>query len=301
MKKTIYFILFLLTCNSCDDGDILMTGFDFDKAKLELCTNMKNKEFIFFKINETILETVSLKFTSDLYSDTKVTNTPILIDISKEENSFIYRRVNSKITNEYYCNNIPASNITVAEELIAIKGIAEINTEISNEDDNDGVPAEDEDINKNGNLDDDDTDKDGIPNYKDQDDDNDNILTSLELPNSIPGNNEPRDTDNDKIPDYLDPDDDNDGILTVKEDINNNQNPRDDDDDGNGIPNYLQNNSKQINDKAKATLKNIVNTTFRTRININDIIFDNKNEVFKENNINLGTREVSINVTTDKK
>ena len=48
------------------------------------------------------------------------------------------------------------------------------------EDDNDGIPAEYEDVNGNGNLIDDDTDGDGLPNYLDVDDDGDNVLTTAE-------------------------------------------------------------------------------------------------------------------------
>jgi len=69
--------------------------------------------------------------------------------------------------------------------------------------DADNVPDYLEDLNGNGDLTDDDTDMDGIPNY-------------------------------------LDDDDDDDGILTIDEDTNGDGDPTNDDDDGDGIPNYLQ-------------------------------------------------------------
>ena len=51
------------------------------------------------------------------------------------------------------------------------------------------------------------------------------------------------DTDGDGSPDYLDKDDDNDGILTIDEDANGNGDPTDDDTDGDGTPDYLDSDS----------------------------------------------------------
>lgn len=95
----------------------------------------------------------------------------------------------------------------------------------------DGVPDNAEDLNGNGDLEDDDTDGDGIPNYRDGDDDNDAVPTSIELAEG--------DTDGDGIPNYLDNDDDGDGLFTVLEDPNGDGFPVNDDSDGDGVPDYL--------------------------------------------------------------
>ncbi|MEZ4865472.1 MAG: SdrD B-like domain-containing protein [Caldilineaceae bacterium] len=71
------------------------------------------------------------------------------------------------------------------------------------DDDHDGIPNLQEDLDGNGDLTNDDTDQDGLPNYLDADDDGDTILTS-------------------------------------GEDLNHNGNPLDDDGDGDGIPDCLQ-------------------------------------------------------------
>ncbi len=55
-----------------------------------------------------------------------------------------------------------------------------------------------------------DSDGDGIPDFKDNDDDNDGFPTAVELPVS-------KDTDGDGTPDYLDDDDDGDGVPTKVE------------------------------------------------------------------------------------
>ena len=53
------------------------------------------------------------------------------------------------------------------------------------------------------------------------------------------GNVKNDDTDGDTIPNYLDADDDNDGVLTKNEDANGDGDPTNDDTDGDGIPDYL--------------------------------------------------------------
>ena len=108
----------------------------------------------------------------------------------------------------------------------------------------DTVPTATEDLNGDGNLANDDTDGDGIPNFMDNDDDGDMVLTSVEY--VFPSNSTDKsvqtllDTDGDGIPNYLDNDDDGDGILTIDEDANGNNNPADDDENENGIPDYLE-------------------------------------------------------------
>lgn len=70
------------------------------------------------------------------------------------------------------------------------------------------------------------------------DHDNDGLASILEDPD---GDGDPRndDTDEDGVPNYFDTDDDGDGRLTKDEDTNGNGNLEDDDTDGDGIPDYL--------------------------------------------------------------
>ena len=114
----------------------------------------------------------------------------------------------------------------------------------ANDYDLDSVPTLVEDLNGDGNYANDDTDSDRIPNFMDNDDDGDMILTSAEyvfsnLPNSKTVT-ALLDTDADGIPNYRDNDDDGDGVLTINEDYNGNKNPADDDTNSNGIPDYLE-------------------------------------------------------------
>ncbi len=108
--------------------------------------------------------------------------------------------------------------------------------------DNDGVSTMDEDLNGDGYPGNDDTDNDGIPNYLDTDDDGDTVDTLTETTGIGAGFGQQYifiDTDEDAIENFLDNDDDDDGIFTVFEDYNNNGTPLDDDQNNNGIPDFL--------------------------------------------------------------
>ncbi|MEK9765905.1 MAG: OmpA family protein, partial [Thalassolituus sp.] len=143
---------------------------------------------------------------------------------------------------------------------------------LDEDDDGDGIPTDYEDRNGNGDATDDDTDSDGTPDYRDPDDDGDGIPTNDEGTgdrdfDGVPDYLDPStgdedgdgigdaiecpayvlcwDTDGDGIPNYKDPDDDNDGILTKDEDANGDGDPRNDDVNENGVPDYLDPESNQ--------------------------------------------------------
>lgn len=299
MKRFSYLLLAHLLLVSCDDGDILVSSFNFDDSSLEICNGAKKNEFVAYKINSDVNEAISYNFISDAFSLSKETPTPITIKLDGETNILVYRKFTDKIDKSYFCNTIPPSGVSVIEELVIKEGNAIISTKIILEDDNDGVPAEDEDLNKDGDFTNDDTDQDGIPNFKDQDDDNDNILTSAELPNDIPDDDSPRDTDGDGIPDYLESDDDDDGIPTRNEDTNQNGNPRDDV-NGDNIPDYRQKEATDTNIEMPASLNNTVKTTYQTIITINNIVIDGNNQNFEDDSFSFGTKETTKSIETKK-
>lgn len=146
-----------------------------------------------------------------------------------------------------------------------------INALDCNDDDSDGIPNHEEDLNNNGDLTDDDTDDDGIPNYQDSDDDGDNVETNVETTTTTLNKNTNSfiDTDGDLIENYLDNDDDGDGVLTIDEDYNNNGDPTDDDTNNNNIPDYLES-------SVALSISNFITSNFSiypnpatTEININ--------------------------------
>ncbi|GHC64031.1 hypothetical protein [Ulvibacter litoralis] len=222
MKKLLTLLFVSSLFLACNDGDIIITSFDFEDSDLENCGEIGN--YVFFKINNNAQESISLKLntTDSLFWKTK-TNTYTLDGTTKFVN---YRKYDADLTSAYFCNSVPPIAPLVTVEYLGTSGTATIITTVTRED-NDGVEE------TNLTLD---TDGDGIPNYYDDDDDGDNIPTAAELGDD-PTN--PKDTDGDSIPDYLDEDDDNDLILTRNEDLNGNLNPLDDVTAPSEIPNYL--------------------------------------------------------------
>ncbi len=105
--------------------------------------------------------------------------------------------------------------------------------------DTDTVATGLEDPNNDTNLANDDTDMDGLPNYLDNDDDGDLVLTSVEYVFTTKNASILMDTDNDGKPNYLDNDDDGDGVLTFMEDYNGDGNPANDDTNSNGVADYI--------------------------------------------------------------
>lgn len=189
---------------------------------------------------------------------------------------FNYRTYSGEVSgNDLFCNPIPPANIDVLSEEESQSGTVII-TITARDDDNDGVPAEFEDVNGNGNLFDDDTDGDGIPNFLDIDDDGDNVPTLNELNSDSINENfgdNPLDTDGDGVPDYLDTDDDGDDTLTRDEEsIFQDQNPINDVTDINIGADYL-NPNVTTGVPAVAYRPHSVTRTYTITITVNNIQF----------------------------
>ena len=218
-------VLFL----GCNDGDIIVTNFDFQDAQLQQCGDDANS--VFFKINPQVNESISLIIptTQELFIESGTQS----FNLSGTGSIVNYRGFDDSVSSSYFCNPIPPTSPNVILEYIGTSGMARLISETTL-DDFDGIDfvSSDELLQEGFG----DFDGDGIPNYHDFDDDGDNVLTSQEIGDD-PLN--PRDTDLDGIPDYLDPDDDNDGVLTINEDIDQNLNPANDIATPGGLPNYL--------------------------------------------------------------
>ena len=229
MKKLVLLIFIPLLFQGCNDGDIIVTNFDFEDAQLQQCGDTSN--VVFFKINPQVNESISLNIPTnqELFLETGTQS----FNLSSTGSIVNYRGFDDSVTSSYFCNLIPPTTPGVVSEYIGTSGIARLISE-TNLDDFDGIDfVNSDDLSQEGFGD---FDGDGIPNYHDFDDDGDNVLTSQEI-GEDPLN--PRDTDLDGMPDYLDPDDDNDGVLTINEDLDQNLNPADDIATPGGLPNYL--------------------------------------------------------------
>jgi len=233
--KRLLFLLIIITFTSCNDGDIIVTSFDFDEANLQSCAG--DIGYLFFKINEG--DTESLSFRIGITEQQFKTNNTLVSTFNGAGIFANYRIYDGTVTNSYFCNEVPPTTPNVTIEYLADSGTSTLIT-TALFDDNDGletVDSNDEDLEGTG-----DKDKDGIPNYYDFDDDGDNVPTIDELDTeNADGDNDPLtnplDTDGDTIPDYLDSDDDGDGVLTRDEA----EGTLDPTQIGIGIPNYLSN------------------------------------------------------------
>jgi len=240
MRKPFIVLILCCLCFTCDDGDIITFELDFGDT-FKSCG-----EIVFYKTKTDPAESLSVQLSGltvdeilDVGSDNTLTLTQT---INGSSNRMTYRTYGSIASeSDLFCNDVPSSNLDILTSEESTSGIVTITT-ILTEDDNDGIPAELEDINGNGNLEDDDTDYDGVPNYLDQDDDGDNIFTTAENPNYTvtDGLANAQDSDGDGIPDYLDPDDDGDGVKSRdEENLSQDQNPLNDILDPNVGPDYL--------------------------------------------------------------
>jgi hypothetical protein len=243
MRKLLALLSILFLVTSCDDGDVFVVELEFDNT-FQACG-----ELVFYNIRETPFETISLQISSpvttldDIFEVETSSTNPLLVELVNPEitgvingtsNLLNYRSYGSSSSTDLFCNDVPPSNLEITQDLSSCCGNYVIST-VYFEDDDDGIPAEMEDINGNGNLYDDDTDGDGLPNFLDEDDDGDNVLTSTELLDYDDNDDDddpltdPQDTDGDGVPNYLDNDDDGDGVLSINEEnINQDLNPSND-------------------------------------------------------------------------
>lgn len=268
MKRYLLLLVTTLFFLSCDDGDIIVSDFNFDSdsplniCELELARGNQKVLYIITETNEAI----SFKFNQNILENIENIIIPEEFSIPiNNSNRVNYRRLSADVNgSDYFCQAIPPSQPNVIEEFVSTTGgsVRFTVTPVSDpnvDTDGDGIPdIEEREVGENGlftgSIYDFDTDGDGIPNFLDIDDDNDNIPTLTEIGGlSAPDKN--LDTDEDGIPNYLDPDDDGDGIITRYEDLNaldngtppiqTDLNPRDDDSNQDGIPNYLDANETE--------------------------------------------------------
>ena len=291
---------------SCDDGDVIVSNFNFDEeTSLSLCGD--NDENLLYTIDQETNEAISFRFSDDDFDGSFEgldAPEPISIDLGTS-NKLNYRILSEPADGaQYFCQDVPPSSPDVEQEFVSTSGgNAILSISVTEQDDDDGIPADQEDLNDNGNLFDDDTDGDGIPNFIDTDDDNDNVPTSVEIINN--DGDELPDTDEDGTPDYLDPDDDGDGVLTRNEDLNAFENADDngnpvlnpqDDTNADGLPNYL-------NPQATESIQidqfrpNEISRTFRTQVVVRNVTLEqvNGDQTITLEELRLGFYEITSN------
>jgi len=277
MKKILLVLCCSILLTSCDDGEIIVTSFDFEDAALQNCGGPDN--YVFFKINTESRESLSLSLaTTEAEFKNPTTTTFTLNGTSNFAN---YRKYDGEITASYFCNNVPPESPNVSIEYIGNSGTVTMDKTVIR-DDLDGIEEDIDDL---------DTDMDGIPDYYDADDDGDNVLTIIELGTG----DEPMDTDDDGIPDYLDADDDNDTIPTRYE-AGGGLDPTDVDTNGDGIPDYLD--DTIVNEDVIDAYR-LHSYSIQSSINlfISGLELRTDNESITQESLDLGSIENIINTT----
>lgn len=321
LQRSFYFCVFtfiLISLSACDDGDIIVTDFNFDAdTSLEACRsdavidtaeNQIPPIEVFYTINKDPDESISINIKNSSFNgkynglaSTDTVKLPV-----NNSNEIIYRTYNGKVGNDYFCQPVPPSQPRVDEEYVSTNGgEVVLITVITDQDDDDGIPPEDESENGNPTDFNYDTDGDGIPNFLDTDDDNDNVPTAVEINLSDAPLNEDGypDSDQDGVPNYLDPDDDGDGVPTRYEDLNAfdagsseeeaELNPLDDQNEE-GVPNYLNPNATESLE-VDYYRDNTISRTFRTRVIGRNITLKNTatDEEITVENLNFGYLKVN--------
>lgn len=292
MRK-LFFVLFsvcLLSFYTCDDGDVIDVAFDFDDT-FQACGET---HLVFYKTKNDPSESLSMlinSLTLETILGFKGTDTTIT-----KSGTFNYRTYNNAtLPTNLFCSDVPSSDIKIAQDYQSTS--TAIITASLTEDDNDGIPAELEDLNNNGDLTDDDSDGDGIPNYLDEDDDGDNVLTKSEKPdpNGDGDLSDAQDTDSDGTPDYLDNDDDADGVLTRDEENQSPDKNPTNDISLNGIPDYL---NPEVLSTVQATAfrEHIIYKTYLVSLTVTGISL----EILSQDEFNFGVLENS-ELSTNRK
>ena len=292
----------LVFTTACDDGDIIVTTFDFDEIQLENCG--EPRDYVFYKINNSNLESISLVLgtTDEIYLSTQDRT----YALNGTSNFVNYRTYSAEVGPEFFCSNVTPSTPEIVNDFAGNSGDALLEV-IAVNDDNDGIALENEldELDEDGDGDPFtnplDTDGDGLPNYIDFDDDGDNVPTANELDTENADGDDnpytnPKDTDNDGIPDYLDPDDDGDGILTRNEDTNANLDPTDDVTDPAVGPDFL-NPDVAIETIVEAYRSHTFTLTTSVTVTLLDLVLTNGSEELIRESLFLGTIDNAFNAT----
>ena len=293
----IYFplILILIFFTSCDDGEIIVTTFDFEEDTFEMCSNGRSK--LLYHINSEIVnESLTIQVSGNNFSadDQLLINAPTSFTLPLADNvlpSFpvilnttnviVYRTYDAPVpTTGYFCSNIPPSTPNVIQEYRSVGGELVFRTNVlynqTNQvldHDGDGIPSVEEGMDILL-----DTDGDRIPDYLDLDDDGDNVRTTAER---AAATGDPTvgiylDTDEDGVPNYLDQDDDQDGIPTLLEVTEAKQDPRENFNAANTLRRYLdQFTTERYAGELTFAIENVIPVRYVTTVTARNLMLKN--------------------------
>lgn len=118
MKRCLFILCILALFQSCDDGNVIVTSFDFDaRSDLKSCNG--GKDNVFFIINSDPDESISFNFSEEDF-DGKLSpneNEKRLTIPLNENNVLTYRTYDSQLEGQtYFCSGVPPTTPKVIEE-----------------------------------------------------------------------------------------------------------------------------------------------------------------------------------------
>ncbi len=141
MRKLSFLIALLICSSSCDDGDIITVEIEFGDTFLSC------GELVFYQTKEFPYETLSLQITNPTLvledflqvddNGNLIADNPLIVGIDGVSNTFNFRKYNT-FPNDFFCNDVPPSNIIITEDSSSPGGTATINVFLL-EDDDDGM------------------------------------------------------------------------------------------------------------------------------------------------------------------
>lgn len=130
-------ILLLLFFSSCDDGDIIVTTFDFEEETFNLCSNGRDK-FLYHVNNSDVFETLTLQLNNPGFAlgDNELVLSEETLRITLTGNNVItYRTYDAAVPtgqNSYFCSLNPPSTPRVLQEYKSVGGTVIIRTVLIN-------------------------------------------------------------------------------------------------------------------------------------------------------------------------
>lgn len=124
MKPCFFFLIALIALSSCDDGDIIVTNFDFDSnSALQLCkTNASNVLYI---VNDDPAESISFNFSDPDFDGTypeDVESKTITVNLSSSYH-LVYRAYDGSLNGDnYFCSGVPPTQPSVTNEYTSKDG-----------------------------------------------------------------------------------------------------------------------------------------------------------------------------------
>tara|TARA_R110002072_G_scaffold292634_4_gene461554 strand:+ start:2005 stop:2538 length:534 start_codon:yes stop_codon:yes gene_type:complete len=127
MRNFFLSFLIIFSFSACNDGDVIVTTFDFESIELNVCGDVG--DYVFFKVNNTNLETLSFQLrTQDSILTTEDTLT---YNIDATTNVVNYRTFSDEIPNDYFCSSIPPTSPKIKLDYTSSQGIATVFTRIT--------------------------------------------------------------------------------------------------------------------------------------------------------------------------